>query len=110
MDPFLNYTEDSGLISLIPEDIQNEFFFASRGVDTGYSVRLRIVTGSNNDSGKLVLTESFDVLTDGISITGNDTSAIFVQSTAMFDNAPVTDFTTVFATVQLSFKDQAPRR
>jgi len=106
----LNYTEDSGLMSLIPEDVQDEFSFANRGVDTGYSVRLSIVRDSNDDPGRLVITESVETLPDSIGVSGNNTSTIFVQSTAAFENAPVADFTNVFSTVQISFADQAPMR
>jgi len=109
-DPVLNYTEDSGLISLIPEDIQNEFFFANRGMDSGFSVRLRIITGSNDDPGTLVLPKDIYTLYPSIRITGSNTSTIFVQSAVEFDNAPVNNFTEVFRRVQISFADQAPRR
>ena len=106
MDPVLNYTEDSGLIPLIPEDVLDEFFFANRGEDTGFSVRLHIVTGSNDDPGRLLLPEG-DYPT--ITTSGNNSSTIIAQSAS---NAPVNviDFTAVFRTVQISFTDQAPRR
>jgi len=103
----LNYIEDSEFISLIPEDILGEFSFANRGEDTGYSVRLTIVTESN---GTLLIPESFNALMDIVTINNNDTSEIFVVANMMLVNPSVDNFTSIFRTAQISFQDQAPRR
>ena len=105
----LNYTEDSGPISLIPVDLQSGFSFNFAGdsmYNTGFSVTLSILNGSNNDPGQLILPNGFDV-----TIMGEDSSRITVEYSRMFsDNVPLEHFTAVFRNVSILFNDQAPRR
>ena len=113
-DPVLNYTEDSGPISLIPEELQNNFFFtANNGFNTGYRVTLTIVNGSNNDTGQLILPNEFSRPTD-VTISGENTSQITVEYafSRLPSNpiVPIESFTAIFRAVQILFNDQAPRR
>ena len=111
MDPVLNYTEDTGPTLLIPESIHNEFFFnVTPGFNTGYRVTLTIVTGSNNDSGQLILPNGFT--TSSVTISGGNTSQIIVEySPLSFSRiVPLESFNEVFRAVQIQFKDNAPRR
>lgn len=109
MDPVLNYTEDSGLVSLIPETLQGGFFFtATEGFNIGYRVTLSII---DDVLGELVLPNGFSQ--PDVTITGQNTSRLTVSS--MFlpnssDSVPVNSFTAVFRAVKILFRDQAPRR
>ena len=118
MDPVLNYTEDTGPTLLIPESIHNEFFFnVTPGFNTGYRVTLTIVTGSNDDSGQLILPNGFSA--SGVTISGGNTSEITVEyvfspstnrTVPMNRTVPLESFNEVFRAVQILFSDNAPRR
>ena len=115
MDPVLNYTEGDGAILLIPESIQDKFFFRDTGgFSVGYRVTLTIVTGSNNDSGQLILPSGFSA--SNVTISGNNTSQIIVEyvftpSTNMtVPLVPLESFNKVFRAVRILFSDDAPRR
>lgn len=112
MDPVLNYTEDTGPILLIPESIRNEFFFNDTGgFSTGYRVTLTILTGSNDDSGRLILPSGFTAA--GVTISGENTSEIIVEyefSPLTNRIVPLESFNEVFRTVQILFSDDTPRR
>ena len=107
-DPVLNYTEDSGPIQLIPEDLQDDFSFTlDDGLNTGYRVTLTIINASN--TGRLLLPDNFT--TPGVSISGNNTSQITVEYLPAFSfTAPVGSFIDTFRAVRIIFGDQAPRR
>ena len=111
-DPVLNYTEDSDPILLIPESLQNEFsFMEDAEVDLGYRVTLTIVTGSNDDEGRLILPS--DISASDVNINGANTSQITVEhSYGRFntDPTPLDSFNAVFKAVQISFTDSTPRR
>lgn len=109
----LNYTEDSGSILLIPQELQNSFSFTvSEGFNTGYLVTLTIVNRSNSDPGELILPNGFSA--SGVTINGANTSQITVEyifSPLATDNTvPVDNFTAVFRAVQILFRSNAPRR
>lgn len=112
-DPVLNYTEDSGPILLIPESLQNDFYFMEE-VDIdfgGYRVTLTIVAGSNDDEGQLILPSDFSA--SDVTISGANTSQITVEHP--FDPlnivpTPLDSFNAVFRAVQISFNDNTPRR
>ena len=109
----MNYTEDSGPISLIPEELQNNFFFTfSGGFNTGYRVTLTIVNGSNNDAGQLILPNGFSG-PNNVTISGENTPQITVKyefSPLSNSSVPVESFNAIFRAVQILFNDQAPRR
>ena len=110
----LNYTEDSGPILLIPEELQNNFFFnVTDELNTGYRVTLTIVNGSDDDGGQLILPNGFSPPTD-VTINGENTSQLTVEYG--FSSLPsnpivaIEGFTAIFRAVQILFNDQAPRR
>lgn len=108
----LNYTEDSGPVSLIPKDLQSEFFFdfsSDSMYNTGFSVTLNILNGSNNDPGQLILPNGFSAV--NVTIRGENSSRITVEYSRMFSNyVPLKSFAAVFRNVSILFNDQAPRR
>ena len=112
INPVLNYTEDSGPISLIPEDLQSGFFFNFAGdsmYNTGFSVTLTILNASNNDPGQLILPNQFSAA--NVEIMGDDSSRITLEYSRMFsDNVPLESFDAVFINVNILSNDQAPRR
>lgn len=111
MNRVLNYTEDSGPILLIPENLQSGFFFTGgEGSNVGYRVTLTIVTGSNDDPGQLILPNDFSAPSN-VSVRGVNSSEIIVEFSTMFSNyIPLDSFTAVFRAVRILFIDQAPRR
>ena len=109
----MNYIEDLGPISLIPEELRNDFFFnVSEGFNTGYRVTLTIVNGSNNDPGQLILPNGFSRPTN-VTISGENTAQMTVEyeySPLSNPDVPIRSFNAVFRAVQILFNDQAPRR
>lgn len=109
----MNYTEDSGPILLIPEELQNNFFFnVGGGFNTGYRVTLTIVNGSNDDTGQLILPYGFSRPTD-VTISGENTTQMTVEyefSPLSNPEVPIDSFNAIFRAVQIFFSDQAPRR
>ena len=109
----LNYTEDSDPVSLIPEELQNNFYFTfSGGFNVGYRVTLTILNGSNNDPGQLILPNEFTRPSD-VTINGENTPQITVgyeYSPLSKPDVPVDSFNATFRAVQILFNDEAPRR
>lgn len=115
MDPVLNYTEDSGPMFLIPQNLQDDFFFiAPMEFNVGYRVTLTIVTGSNDDPGQLILPNGFsDNACNDVTISAENTSQITVESMYSFsspDSVPLDCFDAVFKAVRMLFRDNASRR
>ena len=82
-------------------------------IDSGYRVTLTIVTGSNDDVGRLILPSDISASASDVTISGANTSQITVEHSygrLNTDPTPLDSFNAVFRAVQISFNDSTPRR